>query len=506
MATLPLDPEDPRTVGPYTVRARLGEGGMGVVYLADGPAGRVALKVVRRLLAGDETFRARFRREVAAARRVEGRGVARLLDADTEGNRPWLAMTYVEGPTLMDAVVANGPLTGDRLRALSVALAEAVATIHRAGVTHRDLKPTNVLLAEDQPVVVDFGVASATEATSITVVGTVMGSPGWMAPEQVTGSSPSPAMDVFAWGTLVTWAATGNNPFGTGRPEAVAYRILHDEPDLSGLPDDLVPVVTAALDKDPARRPDADRLLSWLLDRPEPAPAEALADDATALLARTWAQTPLLSPAPLPPPAAPPPGAPHPVTHPPAAAVAHPAPAPRRRSRAGGAALVVVVLLVSAAVGVAIGVGLQEYRDRQDAAGTTPAPDPTTTTTTTTTIPTVALQVRWVVADDAFRDVGTSCEAAAPHDSSATLEVRDGAGASLAEPVEVGQGTAELGTGVIDDVLGFTSCVYTLDFEAVPEADTYVLVPSTGEPEVTFAAAELEAADWRAEIVSNTGI
>ncbi|MET0913381.1 MAG: serine/threonine-protein kinase, partial [Acidimicrobiales bacterium] len=230
MTTIPLDPEDPRALGPYTIRARLGEGGMGVVYLADGPDGPVALKVVRRLLAADDTFRTRFRREVLAARRVSGRGVVELLDADTEGDRPYLAMGYVDGPTLLDEVTTSGPVRGERLRALMVALAEAVDTIHRSGVTHRDLKPGNVLLAEDQPVVVDFGVATATEATSITVVGTVMGSPGWMAPEQVTGGAPSPAMDVFAWGTLVTWAATGRNPFGTGRPEAVAYRIIHDEP------------------------------------------------------------------------------------------------------------------------------------------------------------------------------------------------------------------------------------------------------------------------------------
>ena len=179
-----------------------------------------------------------------------------------------------------------------------VALAEAVDTIHRAGVTHRDLKPGNVLLAEDQPVVVDFGVATATEATSITVVGTVMGSPGWMAPEQVTGGAPSPAMDVFAWGTLVAWAATGRNPFGTGRPEAVAYRIIHDEPDLEGVPADVGRSWPTPWPR--SRRPDPPppQLLARLLGSGPAGSPDELAADATALLARTWVQTPVQPPQP----------------------------------------------------------------------------------------------------------------------------------------------------------------------------------------------------------------
>jgi len=487
MATLPLDPEDPRGLGPYTIRARLGEGGMGVVYLADGPDGPVALKVVRRLLAADDTFRARFRREVLAARRVSGRGVVRLLDADTEGDRPYLAMGYVEGPTLLDEVTTSGPIRGERLWALMVALAEAVDTIHRSGVTHRDLKPSNVLLAEDQPVVVDFGVATAAEATSITVAGTVMGSPGWMAPEQVTGGTPSPAMDIFAWGTLVAWAATGRNPFGTGRPEAVAYRIIHDEPDLEGVPADVRVVVTDALAKEPTARPRASQLLARLLDQAPQAGPDELAADATALLARTWVQTPMQPPPPLPPPvpvAAPPPSGP-----------------PRRR-RGRRALAVVLVLLTGAAAGLGIGLGLQAYRDRQDeqAAGDAPLPE-----TTTTTIPTVPISVRWVIADDADRTVGESCQAAEPHDAAATLEVQNAVGEVLAGPSPAGEGTAELGTGFADDVFNFTSCVYTVTFEAVPESASYVIVPNTGDEPLTVAGADIDAADGLVEYVINTG-
>jgi eukaryotic-like serine/threonine-protein kinase len=499
MATFPLDPEDPRTVGRYTLRARLGEGGMGVVYLAESAEGTVAIKVVRRALASDHGFRARFRREVEAARRVQGRGVVQLLDADTDGPRPYLVMGYVDGPTLGEAVAADGPLQGDRLQALSVALAEAVATIHRVGVTHRDLKPTNVLLTEDQPVVVDFGVATATEATSITLAGTVMGSPGWMAPEQVIGASPSPAMDVFAWGTLVAWAATGRNPFGTGRPDAVAYRIIHDEPDLSGLAGELRRTVAAAMSKDPARRPTAEALLAQLLDQtPEASPA-VLAADATALLARTWVLTPIL-----PPPSPPLPPSPWPVDP----------PSPRRRRRGRSVAVVLAVVVLSAAAGLGAGLLIRELRDRDEgdgglAGGANPAPDPTTTTsttTTTTTVPTVdRIRVRWVIADDVSRTVGDACEADPPYDGSAGLGVEDGRGTTLAEPVAVEEGVAEPGTGVLDDLFGATSCVYTVAFDGLPVVNRYRFVPSTDDPPTEVPAAELRAASWQVEIVVDVG-
>jgi hypothetical protein len=464
---------------------------MGVVYLADGPAGPVALKVVRRLLAGDPTFRARFRREVQAARRVGGRGVVELLDADTEGDRPYLAMAYVEGPTLLEEVTDRGPLHGDRLEALAVAMAEAVATIHRAGVTHRDLKPGNVLLTEDQPVVVDFGVAAATEATSITVVGTVMGSPGWMAPEQVSGAAVSPAMDVFTWGTLVAWAATGRNPFGEGRPEVVAYRIIHDEPDLTGVPDALVETVRAAMAKDPAGRPDAEQLLARLLHRTPRTEPEELAADATALLARTWVQTPVLPPVPPPPP--PPPE--------------HlPAPPPPHRGRVRRVVVAILVLLLCAAAGLAIGLSIREYQDRQDtrAEGSAGSPDEPAAATSTTTAPTVPITVRWIIADDGSRVVGEPCEAESPYDGSATVALENGEGEEIAAAVAVGEGIAESGGGLLDEPFGFTSCVYTVELEAMESAN--YIVRAGDEDPVAFTAAEVDDLGWTLEITTNIGI
>ena len=464
---------------------------MGVVYLADGPDGPVALKVVRRLLAADDTFRTRFRREVLAARRVSGRGVVELLDADTEGDRPYLAMGYVDGPTLLDEVTTSGPVRGERLRALMVALAEAVDTIHRSGVTHRDLKPGNVLLAEDQPVVVDFGVATATEATSITVVGTVMGSPGWMAPEQVTGGTPSPAMDVFAWGTLVAWAATGRNPFGTGRPEAVAYRIIHDEPDLEGVPADVRPVVADALAKEPTARPTAAAVLARLLDQ---APQ---AEPRRAGRRRHGPPGPDLGPDP---------------DAAPGAAAASPAPVrrgppPPRRGRARRALAVALVLLVAAGAGLGIGLGIQAYRDRNDeqaAGGSAPSRDDHDTPRRRP-VPTRPLSVRWVIADDIDRPVGEACQADPPRDPTATLEVQDTGGHTLAGPTEAGEGQAEPGTGLVDDVFNFTSCVYTVDFEAVPEVDAYIIIPSSGDEPLTITAVDLEAAEGQVELVADTG-
>jgi hypothetical protein len=357
-------------------------------------------------------------------------------------------------------------------------------------VTHRDLKPGNVLLAEDQPVVVDFGVATATEATSITVVGTVMGSPGWMAPEQVTGGAPSPAMDVFAWGTLVAWAATGRNPFGTGRPEAVAYRIIHDEPDLEGVPADVRPVVADALAKEPTARPTAAAVLARLLDQAPQVSHDELAADATALLARTWVQTPMQPPEPPPPP---------PVRRGP------PSPRPPRRRRVRRAVAVALVLLVGAGAGLGIGLGIQAYRDRDGEQAADGQPLPETTTTTTTTVPTRPLSVRWVIADDIDRPVGEACQADPPRDPTATLEVQDTGGHTLAGPTEAGEGRAEPGTGLVDDVFNFTSCVYTVDFEAVPEVDAYIIVPSSGDEPLTITAVDLEAAEGQVELVADTG-
>jgi len=489
MAAAPLDPDDPRVVGPYALRARLGEGGMGVVYLADGREGPVAIKVVRRALASEPSFRSRFRREVEAARRVRGRGVVQLLDADTEGPRPYLVMAFVDGPTLTEAVAADGPVRGEPLQALAVALAEAVTTIHRAGVTHRDLKPTNVLLAADQPVVVDFGVATASEATSITVAGTVMGSPGWMAPEQVRGEPPSPAMDVFTWGTLVAWAATGRNPFGEGRPEAVAYRIIHEEPELSGVPAELRVVVSAALAKDPARRPTAPALLARLLHQTAAASPAALAADATELIARTWARTPELAP---PPPPPPPPAAP---------------PRPRRWARRVAAVLTVVV--VGGLLGLGAGLGIRTYRDRGgDQAGADTVPPPATTTSTT--VPNHDLVVRWVIQDNQTRTVGEGCAGEAPYDEAASLTLTDVDG-QVIEQLPVANGVAEPGTSFTDifggppgpGETGNTYCAYSVRFTAVPVIEGYRLTRDPDGDVTELTPDELVAAGWQVELTTD---
>ena len=270
---LPKEPGDPRRLGSYELLGRLGQGGMGVVHLGrQRRGGRLAaVKALRPELAGDPGFAARFRREVEAARRVDSPRVARVLDAEPDGPRPWLATEYVDGPTLAAAVEAGGPLAGERLAGFAAGVAEALAAIHAAGVVHRDLKPGNVLL--DGPdlggstglgvKVIDFGIAWAADAT-MTRSGLRFGTPSWMAPERLRDQPAGPAADVFAWGALVAFAATGRHPFGGGPPEAVAYRILHDPPDLTGVPASLRPLVETALARDPAARPSATRLATVL--------------------------------------------------------------------------------------------------------------------------------------------------------------------------------------------------------------------------------------------------
>jgi eukaryotic-like serine/threonine-protein kinase len=244
------------------------------VFLGRDGRGRLAaVKALRPELAGDPAFAARFRREVDAARRVDSPRVARVLDADPAGPRPWLATEYVPGATLAGAVAGGGPLTGGRLVAFAAGVAEGLAAVHAAGVVHRDLKPTNVLLF-DSPAgpgvkVIDFGIAWAADAT-MTRSGLRFGTPAWMAPEQLRDRPAGPPADVFAWGALVAFAATGRHPFGGGPPEAVAYRILHDPPDLDGVPDPVRPLVEAALARDPAARPTATRIAAALAAPPVP--------------------------------------------------------------------------------------------------------------------------------------------------------------------------------------------------------------------------------------------
>ncbi|MER7771379.1 serine/threonine-protein kinase [Kitasatospora sp. NPDC096140] len=262
-----LGSDDPRQVGAYRLLRRLGSGGMGRVYLGRTAGGRtVAVKVVRPELADDAEFRARFRHEVAAARRVGGTWTAPVLDADTEGERPWVATGYVAGPSLTAAVQQYGPLPEPAVRALGVGLAGALAHVHGLDLVHRDVKPSNVLLTLDGPRLIDFGIARALDATSgFTRSGHVVGSPGFMSPEQAAGQPVGPAGDVFALGAVLAYAATGVHPFGEGVSAAVLlYRVLHEEPDVAGLPERLRAVVLDCLAKDPAARPTPQHLAARL--------------------------------------------------------------------------------------------------------------------------------------------------------------------------------------------------------------------------------------------------
>ncbi|MEO3828474.1 PQQ-binding-like beta-propeller repeat protein [Actinomadura sp. B10D3] len=253
----PLAPGDPETIGSYRVIARLGAGGMGVVFLARSRGGRaVAVKVIRPDLADQPGFRARFAREIGAARRVGGAFTCAVLDADADAPRPWLATEFVAGPSLDEAVKAHGPLPAAALDRLAAGLAEALASIHAAGVVHRDLKPSNILLAGDGPRVIDFGISRSADDSVLTATGALVGSAGYMAPETVTGTESGPASDVFSLGAVLTFAATGRGPFGTGPTPVLLHRIVHDPPDLTAVPTGaLRELISACLDKDARRRP-----------------------------------------------------------------------------------------------------------------------------------------------------------------------------------------------------------------------------------------------------------
>ncbi|WP_411106455.1 protein kinase domain-containing protein [Streptomyces sp. cmx-4-9] len=261
MAMMRLRREDPRVVGSFRLHRRLGAGGMGVVYLGSDRRGqRVALKVIRPDLAEDQEFRSRFAREVSAARRIRGGCTARLVAADLEAERPWFATQYVPGPSLHDKVAEDGPLTAAQIAAIGAALSEGLVAVHEAGVVHRDLKPSNILLSPKGPRIIDFGIAWATGASTLTHVGTAVGSPGFLAPEQVRGAAVTPATDVFALGATLAYAATADSPFGHGSSEVMLYRVVHEEPHLQGVPDALAPLVQACLAKDPEERPSTLQL------------------------------------------------------------------------------------------------------------------------------------------------------------------------------------------------------------------------------------------------------
>ncbi len=251
-----LGAEDPGRIGPYRLLARLGCGGMGRVYLARSETDeQVALKVIQPELARDPAFRKRFAREVEASRCVGGPFTAGVVDADPEGSPPWLATAYIPGPSLTEAVRGGGPFGARAVCELGRGLVQALGAIHAAGVVHRDLKPGNVLLASDGPRVIDFGISKVSDASALTHTGTTMGSPGYMAPEQIRGEGTGTATDVFALGAVLVFASTGTGPFGEASPDVLLYRIVHEEPYLEAVPDRLLGVVAACLAKDAARRP-----------------------------------------------------------------------------------------------------------------------------------------------------------------------------------------------------------------------------------------------------------
>jgi len=260
-----LQPADPRLIGPYRLVGQLGSGGMGRVFLAMSAGGRpVAVKMIRAELAADPDFRSRFSREVSAARRVNGLFTALVVDADVDAQVPWLATAYVAGPSLAETVKDHGPLYPKQVLALAAALAEGLNAIHAAGVVHGDLKPSNVLLAEDGPRVIDFGISHAAEAAPLTHPGLVMGSPGFMSPEQALGKKVGPLSDVFSLGTVLAFAATGDRPFGTGTPIELLDRVIHGTPNLDKVPPEVLPLVQRCLAKDPSERPSAAGLLADL--------------------------------------------------------------------------------------------------------------------------------------------------------------------------------------------------------------------------------------------------
>ncbi len=437
-----LGPDDPHRIGAYRLLGRLGEGGMGQVFLARSDRGRtVALKLVRRELAERHEFRARFRQEVRAAHRVGGAWTAPVLDSDTEAPVPWVATGYVAGPSLQRIVSgrpgapvtasgAYGPLPSRSARFLGAGLAHALQHIHGAGLIHRDLKPSNVLMTIDGPRVIDFGIARALESVAdgdLTRTGVLVGSPGFMAPEQVRGERVTTACDVFCLGSVLAYAASGRLPFGTaesGGVHALMFRIAQEDPDLTGVPEELAGVVRDCLAKDPAARPGTDEILARLgvADGDEPwLPATLLAQlgrRAVGLLdaedpedprgAPAFPNSPI-PPSPVPAPipaaapaapaapaarteAAPPPhgyAQPHPYTqhrppHGPTAEQAFPpayfaptSPPPTRERRSAGA----TAALIAVAVVVAIGAGGSVYAFMNgDGTGKTASPDPSAST------------------------------------------------------------------------------------------------------------------------------
>ncbi|WP_433191717.1 serine/threonine-protein kinase [Nocardia sp. CA-107356] len=261
----PLLPDDPTAIGPFVLHGRLGAGGMGIVFQGFGPDGSVvAIKMPHVELARDPEFRARFRQEVTAAQRVHGRRIAEVVAADIDAERPWLANSFVSGESMADAIRDHGAMSAAQLYDFASGLAEALECIHGADVTHRDLKPDNIILSWDGPRVIDFGIARITDATRLTEPGRIIGTLAWMPPEMLGNQEVGPPADIFAWGALVAFAATGRPPFHADSQAAVIARIIRDDPDLTGVPGRYRRMVVAAMNKDPDARPTAGALVEFL--------------------------------------------------------------------------------------------------------------------------------------------------------------------------------------------------------------------------------------------------
>lgn len=383
----PLMAGDPSRLGSFRLTGRIGEGGQGVVYLGVNQEGeRAAIKLLHVKFTGDASARSRFARELRASQRVAPFCTARVIEADLEGDTPYIASEYIEGRSLRDLVEAEGPLRGAALDRLAIGTATALTAIHRAAIVHRDFKPDNVLLAADGPRVVDFGIARILDSTG-TITSKAIGTPAYMAPEQIAGDDVGPYTDVFAWGATMAFAATGEAVFDGGSIAVVLNRILTHEVDLSMMTEPLRSVVRSSLAKSPQARPSADRILLRLLGHPDvadaspavltqgvrianPAPAPPAGDDEPTRVARKHSLG--LPPPPSAPPARPQTGPPVPATFSaPSAAVPppgwrHPEPAlppvpnaeePARPPKIVGIIMLVLVLLAAGCAGIAYATG-----------------------------------------------------------------------------------------------------------------------------------------------------
>jgi serine/threonine protein kinase len=301
----PLEPGDPRALGQYEVIGRLGAGGQGAVFLGKAPGGEyVAVKLLHAQMANDPAARARFTREVSAAQKVEPFCTARVLEADVHGDQPYVVSEFIDGPSLHDVVAHDGPRSPEELERLAIGTATALAAIHEAGIVHRDFKPNNVMLASDGPRVVDFGIARTvnSQESAVTATGMVVGTPGYLAPEQLTGAPLTPAVDIFAWGATMVFAATGQSPFEADTLPVIINRILNEEPDLSALPaGPLRDLIGRCLSKDAGLRPPAPQLLLNRLGAVGAAPAGQAAGQEELLNQGTRIASQLPPPPPVPP-------------------------------------------------------------------------------------------------------------------------------------------------------------------------------------------------------------